>query len=204
MDQASDKIALRQQLRQVLRSLPPDQRHVKSLAACRQVIQSPEFAASKVVMLYLSMSQEVDTAAIALRAWQEGKTVVVPKVFLSDRTMLPVEIQSLDTEMRTTPVGVREPAVGQPIPIDCIDLVLVPGLGFSPTGQRIGRGGGFYDRFLAQTNFQGVTCGLAFEEQVIQTLPMLPHDQHLNMLVTDTGIRRFHPAAAAPAAHPAG
>ena len=199
MDQSADKNALRLQLRQVLRTLSPEQRHIKSQAVCRQVIDSPEFAAAKVVMLYLSMSQEVDTAPIALRAWQEGKTVAVPKVFMSDRTMLPVEIQSLDTGMNTTPVGVREPDVGQPIPIEFIDLVLVPGLGFSQSGERIGRGGGFYDRFLALASFEGTTCGLAFEEQVLESLPMLPHDQRLNMLVTDTGIRRFH---AALSAHP--
>ena len=200
MDKSADKNTIRLQLRQVLRALSPEQRHIKSQAACRQLIDSPEFAAAKVVMLYLSMSQEVDTAPIALRAWQEGKTVAVPKVFMSDRTMLPVEIQSLDTCMTTTPVGVREPDVGQPIPIEFIDLVLVPGLGFSPTGARIGRGGGFYDRFLALASFEGTTCGLAFEEQVLESLPMLPHDQRLNMLVTDTGIRRFH---AAFSAHPA-
>ena len=197
MDQSAEKNAIRQQLRQVLRTLSPEQQQIKSQAACRNVIESPEFAAATVVMLYLSMSQEVDTAPIALRAWQDGKTVAVPKVFMSDRSMLPVEIQSLYTGMKTTPVGVREPEVGQPIPIEIIDLVLVPGLGFSPTGERIGRGGGFYDRFLAQANFEGTTCGLAFEQQVFESLPMLPHDQHLNMLVTDTGIRRFHTALSA-------
>ncbi len=202
MDQVDEKNSLRQQLRQVLRSMSAEQRRIKSQAACRYVIESPEFAAAKVVMVYLSMSQEVDTAAIALRAWQEGKTVAVPKVFMSDHSMLPVEIQSLDTGMKTTPVGAREPDVGQPMPIDCIDVVLVPGLGFSPTGQRIGRGGGFYDRFLAQASFGGTTCGLAFEEQVLESLPMLPHDQHLNMLITDTGYRRFHaPVSAAHRAH---
>lgn len=200
MDQPADKNAIRMQLRQVLRSLSAPQRHAKSQAVCRQVIDSPEFAAATVVMLYLSMSQEVDTAPIALRAWQDGKTVAVPKVFMSDRSMLPVEIQSLDTSMNTTPVGVREPEVGQPIPIEIIDLVLVPGLGFSQSGERIGRGGGFYDRFLALTSFQGTTCGLAFEEQVLESLPTLPHDQRLNMLVTDTGIRRFH---ASLSVHPA-
>lgn len=194
--EAADKNALRQQLRQMLRSVPAELRGAKSQAACRNVIQSPEFAAAKVVMLYISMATEVDTAAIALRAWQEGKTVVVPKVFVNDRSMLPIEIQSLETGLRTTPIGVREPAVGQPIPVEFIDLVLVPGLGFSPTGQRIGRGGGFYDRFLVQPGFQGATCGLAFEEQVVQTLPMLPHDQHLDMLITDATVRRFHAVVA--------
>ena len=70
-------------------------------------------------------------------------------------------------------------------------MILVPGLGFTPTGYRIGRGMGFYDRFLAQSDFLGRSCGLAFQEQVVETLPVLDHDVPLSMLVTDTGIRRF-------------
>jgi len=86
---------------------------------------------------------------------------------------------------------VREPVSGKPIPLDLIDLVIVPGLGFTPTGYRIGRGMGFYDRFLAQPEFVGLSCGLAFEDQVIADLPVLDHDMPLSMLVTDQGIRRF-------------
>jgi 5-formyltetrahydrofolate cyclo-ligase len=86
---------------------------------------------------------------------------------------------------------VREPASGNPIPIDLIDLVIVPGLGFTETGYRIGRGMGFYDRFLAQAEFMGVSCGLAFEEQIVGALPVLDHDVPLSMLATDRGIRRF-------------
>ena len=67
--------------------------------------------------------------------------------------MLPVEITSLQTGMTTTGAGVREPIAGKPIPVDMIDLVVVPGLGFTPNGHRIGRGMGFYDRFLAQPGF---------------------------------------------------
>jgi 5-formyltetrahydrofolate cyclo-ligase len=77
------------------------------------------------------------------------------------------------------------------MPVNMIDLVIVPGLGFTPTGHRIGRGMGFYDRFLAQRDFIGLSCGLAFEEQIVESLPMLDHDIPLGMLVTDKGIRRF-------------
>jgi 5-formyltetrahydrofolate cyclo-ligase len=80
---------------------------------------------------------------------------------------------------------------GNPIPTDLIDLVIVPGLGFTETGYRIGRGMGFYDRFLAQSEFIGVSCGLAFEEQIVPNLPVLDHDIPLSMLTTDRGIRRF-------------
>jgi 5-formyltetrahydrofolate cyclo-ligase len=105
-------------------------------------------------MLYLSTPTEVETAPLALRCWQEGKTVVVPKVSWDQRRMLPVEITSLNTEgITTTGPGIREPIAGKPIPTEYIDLVVVPGLGFSPTGHRIGRGMGFYDRFLAQVDF---------------------------------------------------
>ena len=91
----------------------------------------------------------------------------------------------------TTTGPVREPIAGKPIPLDLIDLVIVPGLGFTGTGFRIGRGMGFYDRFLAQPDFVGRSCGLAFEEQLIDNLPVLDHDVPLHMLVTDRGIRRF-------------
>src|SRR5439155_6760095 len=91
----------------------------------------------------------------------------------------------------TTGPGVREPIAGKPIPINMIDLVVVPGLGFTPKGYRVGRGMGFYDRFLAQSEFVGLSCGLAFEEQVVEDLPTLDHDIPLSMLATDRGIRRF-------------
>ena len=95
--------------------------------------------------------------------------------------------------MTTTCPGVREPIAGKPIPSDLIDIVVVPGLGFTPQGHRIGRGMGFYDRFLAQSGFMGISCGLAFDEQVVENIPVLDHDMPLSMLVTDRGIRRFTP-----------
>jgi len=144
-----NKSILRKQLREKLIALSVEQRHQKSLAACGLLIASPEFAQARVIMIYLSTPEEIDTAPLALKAWQQGKTVVAPKVSWDQRRMLPVEITSLQTGMTTTGPGVREPIAGQPIPIEFIDLVIVPGLGFSPTGHRIGRGMGFYDRFLA-------------------------------------------------------
>jgi len=190
MSGMNSKAEVRKQLRDLLDGLTETQRHEKSMAACREVIHSPEFAAARVVMLFLSTPTEIDTAPIALKAWQAGKTVAVPKVSWNQRRMLPVEITSLTTGITSTG-PVREPIGGKPIPLDLIDLVIVPGVGFTPTGHRIGRGMGFYDRFLALPEFLGVSCGLAFEEQIVQELPVLDHDMPLSMLATDRGIRRF-------------
>jgi 5-formyltetrahydrofolate cyclo-ligase len=186
----SKKSAIRKQLRDTLAAMPPADRHAKSVAAGALVTASAEFAAARVVMLYLSTPEEVDTAPIALRAWQTGKTVVVPKVSWDQRRMLPVEISSLRDGLTTTG-PVREPISGQPMPVEFIDLVIVPGLGFTEQGFRIGRGMGFYDRFLAQPDFLGLSCGLAFEEQVVPALPVLDHDMPLSMLATNRGLRRF-------------
>jgi 5-formyltetrahydrofolate cyclo-ligase len=191
MSDMNSKAAVRKHLREVLAALTETQRHQKSLNACSLVAASPEFAAARVVMLFLSTPHEVDTASLALKSWQAGKTVVVPKVSWDQRRMLPVEISSLNTNMTTTGPGVREPVNGKPIPVDFIDLVIVPGLGFTANGHRIGRGMGFYDRFLAQPEFLGVSCGLGFEEQIVENMPVLDHDVPLSMLATDRGIRRF-------------
>jgi 5-formyltetrahydrofolate cyclo-ligase len=191
MSDMRSKSEVRKNLREVLSGMTEAERHRKSLAACNLIATSPEFAAASVVMLFLSTQSEIDTASLALKCWQAGKTVVVPKVSWDQRRMLPVEINSLNTDITTTGPGVREPVSGKPIPIDFIDLVVVPGVGFTPTGHRIGRGMGFYDRFLAQPEFLGVSCGLAFEEQIVDELPVLDHDMPLSMLATDQGIRRF-------------
>lgn len=191
MSDMKSKAVLRKQLREVLASISAAERHGKSVAACGFLTDTPEFASARVVMLYLSTPDEVDTAPLALKCWQEGKTVVVPKVSWDQRRMLPVEIATLQTGMTTTGAGVREPIAGKPIPVDLIDLVVVPGIGFTPTGHRIGRGMGFYDRFLAQSDFIGISCGLGFEEQVVEQFPVLDHDMALCMLATDRGIRRF-------------
>lgn len=189
--QQESKSAIRHRLRELLAAMPEPERHAKSLAACSLVTSSPEFDAARVVMLYLSTATEVDTAHIALRAWQAGKTVVVPKVSWDQRRMLPIEISSLTTGLTSTGPGIREPIAGKPVPTEFIDLVIVPGLGFDEKGYRIGRGMGFYDRFLAQADFLGVSCGLAFNDQIVADLPVLDHDIPLSMLATDKGLRRF-------------
>ena len=188
---SESKTILRKHLRDVLAHMSDADKHAKSVAACAMIAASPEFAAARVIMLYLSTPQEVDTAPIALRAWQAGKSVVVPKVSWDQRRMLPVEISSLTTGLTSTGPGIREPIAGNPMPADLIDLVIVPGLGFTETGYRIGRGMGFYDRFLAQSEFLGLSCGLAFSEQIMPDLPVLDHDVPLSMLATDKGLKRF-------------
>lgn len=182
---------LRQRLRKVVSEIPPDQVGALSVRACHLLFEQPEYLKAEVVMVFLSLPGEMDTSPLVLHCWQKRKRVLAPKVSWNQRRMLPVEIRSLTDDLVVSGMGIREPIAGIPFPITLIDLVIVPGLGFDEYGNRLGRGRGFYDRFLAHPDFHGVACGLAFEQQVLPQIPVGPLDRHVNMLVTDATVRRF-------------
>ncbi len=187
------KKALRQQLREIMARLSPTELHERSVRACSRLAETPEYERAEILMVFLSLPAEIDTTPLVLRAWRDRKRVLAPKVSWEQRRMLPIEIRSLGDDVRESPLGLREPAEGVPIPVADIDMVIVPGLGFDRLGNRIGRGRGFYDRFLAHRDWQGVAGGLAFQEQVVDHVPVSEHDMQVDMLVTDTEVVRFGP-----------
>ena len=185
---------LRKEMKAKLAQMPPQEVSVKSYAACLSLMALPEYRDAQVIMLYLPISQEVDTAEIAMHAWQVDKTVLAPKVNRSQRHMLAVQIHSLDDGLTRGEFGIREPVEGEVWPAGEIDLIIVPALAYDRTGGRLGRGGGFYDRFLAAQPTHAVACGLGFHEQIVDQLPIHAHDHPIDILVTDKQVLRFMPA----------
>jgi len=182
-------------MRKVLAEIPAHEAGVQSARACQLLIQQPEYQRAEIMMVFLSLPGEIDTGALALKAWQDRKRVLAPRVSWEQRRMIPIQIRSLTHDLMLTGMGLREPVSGTPIPPSLIDLVIVPGLGFDVYGNRLGRGRGFYDRFLANPEFRGVACGLAFKQQAVDDLPAGPLDRPVDMLVTDVEVRRFRHAA---------
>jgi 5-formyltetrahydrofolate cyclo-ligase len=191
IDQREHKKALRAQLREMMQGIDVHELRDKSDAAAARLFGTVEFDEATTIMIFLSIPNEIDTCPIAMRAWQTRKTVTVPLVSFEQRHMIPVELKSLNDPMETGRLGVRHPTNGQPIPVDDIDLVVVPGLGFDLEGHRLGRGAGFYDRFLSQPSFNGTACALAIDEQVVDLIPAMNHDVAVEMLVTDKRLVRF-------------
>ena len=184
-DESMEKVELRGQLRNRLLSMPDSERKAKSRKACQNLISTDEFQRASIVMLYLSLPHEVDTSEAILHAWQQGKTVAVPKISWQQRHMIPVQINSLETGFSTGAWGLRNPTGGVPIPFGQIDLVVAPALGFDRRGNRLGRGGSFYDRFFANKEVKAQRCGLAFAEQVLDAIPVTESDEPVDFLVTD-------------------
>jgi len=186
-----DKAQLRSKLQNGLLGVGAEQRERKSHLACERLIATEQFQTASTVMLFLSLPHEVDTSEAILAAWQSGKTVAVPKVSWEQRHMIPVQINSLDTDISTHASGLRHPTSGVPVPFGEIDLVVTPGLGFDRKGNRLGRGGGYYDRFFAHEQLKACKCGFAFAEQLIDSVPVTDHDQAIDMLITDAEIMHF-------------
>jgi len=107
--------------------------------------------------------------------------------------MIPVQINSLETGFSTGVAGLRNPITGVPMPIEEIDLVVAPALGFDRKGNRLGRGGSFYDRFFANEQLNAPRCGFAFAEQLVDSIPVGERDEPIDFLVTDKEIIYFNP-----------
>lgn len=194
MPMSMHKKALRNEIRARAEAIAPDEVQRRSAAACARLVELPEYRAADTLMIYLSMAHEIDTTPLALRAWDDRKRVLAPAVFWEQRRMTPVEIRSLSSDVRAGASGIREPVGDRPAPIGEIDLIVVPGLAFDGRGNRLGRGRGFYDRFLSHRDFRATICALAFEEQIVEAVPAEAHDMRVHVIVTDALVRRVSKA----------
>ncbi len=141
----------------------------------------PQWTNAKTVALTMSQSFELDTAPLILHARHEGKRVLVPRT-LPKRQMEFVQIDE-DTEFEETGFGVLEPLAGMVLQPQEIDLIVVPGVAFTADGKRLGFGGGYYDRYLA--NYPGRTVSLALTTQLADAAewPGEDHDVRIGQVV---------------------
>ena len=163
----------------------------KSKKARQNLIETPQVQQAKVIMAFMSLPHEVDTAGFILYGWQNCKTIAVPKVSWQQRHMIPVQINSLETGISIEAGGLKNPVTGTPVLIEDIDLVVTPGLAFDKKGNRLGRGGSYYDRFFRNDKLRAIKCGLCFAEQVVDSVPTHGHDESIDMLVTDEEVIYF-------------
>ena len=189
----TNKNQLRSIFRQRLAEISPAERAQKSKTACSNLISTKQFQNAKVIMFYLPMPQEIDTTDAILYAWKKDKTVVVPKVFWKQKRMTAVRISSFEEDFSTDVAGLRNPKNNDEVAPQTIDLIVVPALVFDRKGFRLGRGGGYYDKFLANPKLLAKKSGFCFAEQLLEgdNLPVMPNDIPVDLLVTDKEIILF-------------
>jgi 5-formyltetrahydrofolate cyclo-ligase len=155
----------------------------------RSVMLLQPWRSASIVHIYVgSLPGEIRTDTLIRECLGSGRTVIVPVVVsLQAGTMRHVVLTNLSSLVRT-PWGGLEPATGDDIDPETVDLVIVPGVAFDRQCRRLGMGGGFYDRFLSSTT--APTVGLAHECQIVERVPVEAHDTRLNWLVTPRRVVR--------------
>lgn len=152
---------------------------------CKRLFTVKEYRDAKSVFVYMAQGNEPDTSAIIESAVAEGKTVAVP-VCLPDTRMLACRYEP-GMEMRLNEFGIYEPVELKSI--TSVDVALMPGLAFDESMHRLGRGAGYYDRWLKL--YGGIfKIGLAFEEQIVDSVPYDNMDVKMDIIVTQSRIIR--------------
>jgi len=190
------KAEVRRRVRDRLASLTRRERKEKSWRVCRTVLGLPEVASAEVVMLFLSLPDEVDTTPLIEELRRLGKLLAVPHTDVASGELAPVLLRP-GASLHLGALDVPEPDVHEPVAAEAIDIVVVPGRAFDRTGRRVGRGKGFYDRFLAGSVPQSRRLAVAYGCQVFDEVPAGRDDVPVEVLVTEDEVLRFpRPTAA--------
>ncbi len=173
-------------------AIPEDQRRARSAAISRKVEALPEFAAARVVMAYMSMGSEFDTLPLVRAVLQRGARLVLPRVDKATKMLALYAVRDLQHDLQSGVWGIREPDPTRcdSVALQEVDFILMPGAVFDRKRQRLGYGGGFYDKMLALPGRRALTVAVAFDEQVVPSVPTEPHDIPVDILVSDHDLQR--------------
>lgn len=173
-----EKKALRIEIRQLKRACPLEERRRKSLSVWEAVERDEVFQQAETVLAYWSMDDEVYTHDFVKR-WAGSKTLLLPCVKGDE-----LELRYFDGEERLQPgegYAIPEPVGELFTDWGKIDLILVPGVAFDKSGNRLGRGKGYYDKVLKQTG--ACKVGVCFDFQLVERVPVEPHDVKMDRVV---------------------
>ena len=164
---------------------PQGERAEKSRLIKHKFFGLEEFKRAKCVMFYVSLPEEVDTSEMIGEALEMGKRVCVPITLEDSRSIIASEIDG-GSVLEKGPYGIGQPKETdlKAVPLEDIDLVAVPGVAFDCCNVRLGRGHGYYDRFLKLLPKGTPTIGLAFDFQVVDNLPKDSHDVPVSRTIT--------------------
>ena len=184
------KIQIREDIAELISALAESDITKKVRAIEDRLFEFANFLEAKIALLYVSGDNEVQTRNIIKRAYSYNKIVVLPAFDPKTFEMELMKVDKFAQELKPGPRGVPEPNAGRCkiVPIDRIDIAIIPGIAFDEKGGRIGTGRGYYDRLIPNLAVTTRKVALTLEEQVIPQVPMESHDKHVDIIITDKRI----------------
>jgi 5-formyltetrahydrofolate cyclo-ligase len=148
------------------------------------------FIEAKIALLYVDNQNEVRSAGIIRRAFDHNKIVVIPLVKTETKKFKLFKIDHFERDLKPGPNGILQPDPEKcrTVPIDCIDIAIIPGVAFDEKGGRIGLGVGYYDRLIPHLPVTTRKVALALDIQIIPQVPIESHDKHVDIIITDKRI----------------
>ena len=185
MDNVEAKRALRAQIRRRERALDPAYKAESSAAICRALVKMPEFARAETVLAFHGLAREVDTRGFLRETLARGKTLLLPRCEPERRLSLCV-VRDLNADLTEGVFGIMEPARACPVlaPED-VGFAVIPCVTFDRAGNRLGQGGGYYDRLLPRLRCP--TVCVCREELLADAVPVERHDVRCAFYLTENG-----------------
>jgi 5-formyltetrahydrofolate cyclo-ligase len=179
------KQEIRDRIIKKLKQQSRQQREEKSRQIKKKLFSHPEFKKAQTVMFYIAERFEVDTEDMIKDAQRLGEKVVVPITDVNRKELIASLLVDYERELTKGAYGILEPKsdFARPVPLKMINLVIVPGIAFDKKGNRLGRGTGYYDRFLSKIPKDTPTIGLCFDFQIVDSMPIFPHDIQVKDLI---------------------
>ena len=176
-----DKKSLRAEVRRRIKLIHDEAKESAAEAIFTKIEATEAFTEAKCVALFVAMWDEVPTTAVLARWRMMGKRVVVPRV---EGDVMRYYDYHPD-KMTVGAFGIIEPVGDKEVEAEAMDLMIVPARAFTPKGDRMGRGGGFYDKYMSLEGFCAVKYGVAYACQIFDSLPTDPHDIPVDKVFTN-------------------
>ncbi|NLK00858.1 MAG: 5-formyltetrahydrofolate cyclo-ligase [Clostridia bacterium] len=181
------KEEIRKTIDQIRTAMSKNEVEVKSAKIEERLYGTQHYQSAVTIMTYVSFHNEVGTRNIMSACFDDGKNVVVP-ICGPNYTLLPVKIKGFE-DLEPGTMGILEPTKKKVIvDINRLDLILVPGIAFDRMGNRVGYGLAYYDRFLKKFSPSTVKIALAYDFQVVPSVPHEKHDQVVDLIITEKEI----------------
>lgn len=183
------KAAARKAAKEKINALPAEYKEAADAEIAKKIISLPEYKSAETVFCFVSMPGEINTRPVIINALDAGKTVCVPKCSDKPGIMHCFEIKSYD-DLEAGKFGIREPKKGcRLVPPDEIDFAVVPCCAAGRSGQRLGFGGGYYDRYLEHADFpRALICR---ERIMLDEVPEDEHDLRFGIVISEEKIYRL-------------
>src|SRR5688572_21363553 len=193
--QREAKSAIRSRVRALLAQVSSEEAAAASSRACALLRAQPIWGEAKSVLFYAPLALELDLSPLMTEALAGGKTVALPRFVAETDCYAAFQVSDPVRGLVRGNFGILEPLPqALSVPLNQLDLALVPGIAFDLGGRRLGRGKGFYDRLLSAV--PGGKCGVSFDQQVVSEIPVESHDILMNFILTPTRWLLFSRSAA--------